>query len=182
MQAEIAQRLIKASAGTGLMLWGMKAAANGNATGSFPQDQPSAQVGPRGEGRQHGEDRRHLAIDHLARPMSIPFLLGVNLQHAEDAPTVRQKARDRRRLHGQDPDGDDLPVRRLLDRQRARGPIKGGDRGSPDRTPSAIDRPADRRGCGPSPAPGDDVGEKMQAKIPFASKACRPGSTPSATR
>jgi hypothetical protein len=175
MQAEIAQRLIKASAGTGLMLWGMKAAANGNATGSFPQDQAE-----RTRWDLEGKGANMVKVGDTWRsitwlgPMAIPFLLGVNLQHAEDAPTIRQKAAIGAGFMGKTLtemtflSGVSSIVNALEDPSKAA--TVAAQIGLP--LPSII--PQTAAAVDPTQRQATTVGQKMQAKIPFASKLLPP--------
>jgi hypothetical protein len=175
MQAEIAQRLIKASAGTGLMLWGMKAAAAGNATGSFPQDQAE-----RTRWDLEGKGANMVKIGDTWRsitwlgPMAIPFLLGVNLQHAEDAPTIRQKAAIGAGFMGKTLtemtflSGVSSIVNALEDPSKAA--TVAAQIGLP--LPSIV--PQTAAAVDPIQRQATTVGQKMQAKIPFASKALPP--------
>lgn len=93
IQAETIQRLTKASVGTGLMLWGMEAYKNGNATGSFPKD-----AGERERWALEGKKPNSVKIGDTWRdirwlgPMAIPLLMGVNIAAADEAEGFSEKA------------------------------------------------------------------------------------------
>jgi hypothetical protein len=176
MQAEIAKRLIKATAGTGLMLWGMKAAQSGNATGSFPKD-----AGERARWDLEGKGANMVKIDGKWRsvtwlgPMAIPFLLGVNLALAEEAETWKEQAAIGVGFMGKTMTemtyltGVSALVGALEDPE-AKGAAAVSRVAVPlpaivGQTAAAVD-PVQRQ--------AQTVGEKVQARIPFASKQLPP--------
>jgi hypothetical protein len=86
LQADVATRLAKASLGSGLLMWGMKAAQAGNATGSFPTDAGERKrwdlEGKKPNSVKLGETWHN--IEWLG-PLSVSFLIGVEIAHAREA-------------------------------------------------------------------------------------------------
>lgn len=176
MQAELTQRLLKASAGTGLMLWGMKAAQAGNATGSFPQD-----PGERARWDLEGKGANMVKIGDTWRsitwlgPMAIPFLLGVNLSKAEDAQGFKAKASIGVGFMGKTLtemtflSGISALVDALQDPE-----AKGAQMVAQTAVPLPSIIPQAASAIDPLQRQATTVGEKIEARIPFASKRLPP--------
>lgn len=176
MQAEVMQRLIKASAGTGLMLWGMKAAQAGNATGSFPKD-----AGERGRWDIEGKGANMVKMNGQWRsitwlgPMAIPFLLGVNLAKAEEATGVKERLAIGAGFLGKTLtemtflSGVSALINALQDPES-----KGAQAVAQTLVPLPSVVPQVASAIDPIQRQATTVGEKIQARIPFASKGLPP--------
>ena len=83
VQREITQRLIKASAGTGLLMWGYYAAQNGNATGSYPKSAAERRRWDlEGKGANMVKIGNEWHSVSIFGPLAIPFLVGANVEAA----------------------------------------------------------------------------------------------------
>ena len=176
IQAELVQRLTKASIGTGLMLWGMKAAEQGNATGSFPKD-----AGQRERWALEGKKANSVKIGDTWRdirwlgPMAIPFLMGVNITAAEEAEGFKEKA-----AIGVGFLGKTLTEMAFLTGISAlvEGLEDPVGKGASAISRIAVPLPAmvghAAAAVDPVQRQATTVGEKVQARLPFASKGLPP--------
>jgi hypothetical protein len=177
LQADVAQRLVKASAGTGLVLWGMKAAQNGTVTGSLPTD-PGERNRWDLEGKQPNSVKlggKWRSITWLG-PLSIPFLIGAEIERAKEAGTTSpidlawkgvgffgKTMTEETFLQG-----INNLVTGLQDPEHKMAGVAAQSLPIPTAIPqiaAAVD---------PNQRQASTVGEKIQARLPFASKALPP--------
>jgi hypothetical protein len=179
IQREIAGRLLKASAGTGLLLWGYKAGKEGNATGSMPVNQAERNrwdiEGRSPNSIKIGGEWRSLTI---LGPLAIPVLIGANIAAAEET-DLRGKVMLTAGFLG-----------KALTEMTFLTAVKGMVEAASD--PEAKGASAASRLVAPLPAivgqaaqavdpverQATGLGEQIQKRIPFASKALPPRLTP----
>lgn len=177
LQADVAKRLVKASIGSGLLMWGMKAYQNGNATGSMPSD-----AGERKRWDLEGKQANSVKIDGkwhsiaFLGPLSVSFLIGTELAHARAS---EKTGKGNMVLQAAGFFGKTMTEMTFL--QGVNNLVTGlqdpehkmaGVAAQSVPIPTIVSQAA--AAVDPTQRATSTVGEKIQAKIPFASRSLPP--------